>query len=102
MRLERIGVALFLAAGLAVLPACAGENQATPQSGSQGAIVKGGDDRSGAYEAVENWWKPAPDHEGLWTWGEVSGLAVDNPDRIIVAVWGAPTTLSSPIGTVTS
>jgi len=88
MSLERIGVALFLAAGLAALPACVDENQAAPSSGSQGAVVKGGDDRTGGYDAVEGWWKPAPDHEGPWTWGEVSGLAVDTPDRIIVAVWG--------------
>ena len=88
MRLERMGVAAVLAAWLAVLPACVAENRAAPQSGSQGAIVKGGDDRTGEYEAVENWWKPAPDHEAPWTWGQVSGVAVDNPDRIIVAVWG--------------
>ena len=88
MRLERMGVALVLAAGLAALPACVGEDQATPQSKSPGAIVKGGDDRAGEYEAVENWWKPAPDHDGPWTWGQVSGVAVDTPDRIIVAVWG--------------
>jgi peptidylamidoglycolate lyase len=88
MSLERIGVALFLAAGLAALPACVDENQAAPSSRSQGAVVKGGDDRTGGYDAVEGWWKPAPDHEGPWTWGEVSGLAVDTPDRIIVAVWG--------------
>ena len=50
--------------------------------------MKGGDDRAGEYEGVAGWWKPAPDHEAPWTWGEVSGGAVDNPDRIIVAVWG--------------
>lgn len=55
---------------------------------AQRAIVKGGDERTGEYRAVENWWKPAPDHQGPWTWGEVSGVAVDNPNRIIVAVWG--------------
>jgi sugar lactone lactonase YvrE len=88
MRLQKMGVALVLAAGLTVLAACVGENQARPQSGSEGTIVKGGDDRTGEYEAVENWWKPAPDHVEPWTWGEVSGVAVDNPDRIIVAVWG--------------
>ncbi len=32
--------------------------------------------------------EPAPDHDAIWTWGEVSGLAADSPDRIIVAVWG--------------
>ncbi len=88
MRVERAGVAFVLAAGLAVLAGCAGENQtAPPQSVSQG-VVKGGDDRAGEYEGVENWWKPAPDHDGPWTWGQVSGVAVDTPDRIIVAVWG--------------
>ena len=86
MRRERLGAALVFAT--AVLPACFGESQAAPQAGSQQAIVKGGDDRTGEYEAVEGWWKPAPDHEGPWTWGQVSGVAVDNPDRIIVAVWG--------------
>src|ERR671925_518979 len=50
--------------------------------------VKGGDDRNGAYDAVPNWWKPAPEHDATWTWGEVSGLAADTPDRIIVAIWG--------------
>ena len=67
MRLKHGGVVLVLAAGLAVLLACVGENQPAPPSGSQGAIVKGGDDRTGEYEAAENWWKPAPDHEEPWT-----------------------------------
>ena len=88
MRLNRMYVALVLAAVLAALQACGGENQSVPQSASQTAIVKGGDDRTGEYEAVENWWKPAPDHEGPWTWGQVSGVAVDTPDRILVAIWG--------------
>ena len=86
MKLKRIGETLQIVV-LAVLSACAGENQAARDPGSQAAITKGGDDRTGEYEAVENWWKPAPDHEGPWTWGEVSGVAVDNPDRIIVGVW---------------
>ena len=88
MRVERMVVASLLAAGLVVLPACTGENRATPESGSQGAIVKGGDDRAGEYEGVEDWWQQAPDHEGPWTWGQVSGVAVDNPNRIVVAIWG--------------
>jgi DNA-binding beta-propeller fold protein YncE len=50
--------------------------------------VKGGDDRNGPYNAAADWWKPAPEHDGTWTWGEVSGVAADTPDRIIVAVWG--------------
>jgi hypothetical protein len=52
------------------------------------AVRKGGDDRTGEYAAVADWWKPAPDHTDVWTWGEVSGVAVDTPDRIIVGVWG--------------
>ncbi len=87
-RLSRIHAALPLAIGLVVLQACGGESQSAPESGSQAAIVKGGDDRTGEYEAVEDWWKPAPDHEGPWGWGEVSGVAVDTPDRILVGIWG--------------
>ena len=65
----------------AVLLLAAGVSLAQPP-------VKGGDERNGAYDAVAGWWKPAPEHDAVWTWGEVSGLAVDTPDRIIVAVWG--------------
>ena len=54
MRLEHIGVALTIAIVVA-LPSCVGENQTGLQSRSQGAIVKGGDDRTGGYDAVENW-----------------------------------------------
>lgn len=86
-QLKSIGAPLLIVA-LVVYSACAGENQAAQDLGSRGDITKGGDDRTGEYEAVENWWKPAPDHEGPWTWGEVSGVAVDTPDRIIVGVWG--------------
>ena len=86
-QLKSIGASLLVVA-LVVYSACAGENQAAQDLGSRVAITKGGDDRTGEYEAVENWWKPAPDHEGPWTWGEVSGVAVDTPDRIIVGVWG--------------
>ena len=85
--MKSIGAPLLVVA-LVVCSACVGENQAAQDLGSRGAITKGGDDRTGEYEAVENWWKPAPDHEGPWTWGEVSGVAVDTPDRIIVGVWG--------------
>ena len=89
MKWDRMGVALVVAAGLAVLSACAGESEtAPPASGPQAAIVKGGDDRAGEYDGVAGWWKPAPDHDDEWTWGQVSGVAVDTPDRIIVAVWG--------------
>lgn len=55
---------------------------------SESTAVKGGDDRTGEYNAIEDWWKPAPDHDDVWGWGQVSGVAVDNPNRIVVGVWG--------------
>ena len=76
-----------LVAALALaLAGCGAEAERTVPT--EGPIVKGGDDRTGEYVAVADWWKPAPDHEGEWTWGEVSGVAVDSPDRVIVGVWG--------------
>ncbi|KPJ81213.1 MAG: hypothetical protein AMS19_08570 [Gemmatimonas sp. SG8_23] len=77
---------LLLGSSMAVF-ACTGDEPEAATAAS-GTIVKGGDDRTGAYEAVPGWWKPAPDHDERWTWGEVSGVAVDTPDRIIVAIWG--------------
>ena len=80
-------------AGLAVLSGCAGEAPAADRP-----IVKGGSDENGEYLAEAGWWKAAPDHTGAaeceanpdtcWTWGEVSGVVVDNPERILVAIWG--------------
>jgi hypothetical protein len=84
----RWATAAILTLSVGVVAACT-QGGAESRGDSDGApIVKGGDDRTGEYDAVAGWWKPAPDHEGPWTWGEVSGVAVDNPDRIIVAVWG--------------
>ena len=100
----RVGLALVLTVGLV---ACGGENP----SQTAGPLVKGGSDETGEYIAAANFWKPAPDHtnrdacpgggfggggggggqastEPCWVWGEVSGMAADSPDRIIVAVWG--------------
>jgi hypothetical protein len=74
----------MLLAVAGTLAACASDTQTS----SDGPIVKGGDDRTGEYIAVENWWKPAPDHDDVWGWGQVSGVAADNPDRIIVGIWG--------------
>jgi hypothetical protein len=66
---------------------------AVPEEAPTGSTVsrevrKGGDGRYGGYDPVPGWWKPAPDHQEPWTWGEVSGVAVDTSERIIVAVWG--------------
>ena len=75
MKARRLVLILAVLTGLTALP-------------SSAAQIKGGDDRTGEYEAVPNWWKPAPEHDATWTWGEVSGLAADTPNRIIVAIWG--------------
>src|SRR5688572_5674077 len=88
MRLDRFCLAVVLV-GVSALAGCVSENEAaTSEMPATGEIVKGGDDRNGEYDAVPNWWKPAADHQDGWTWGEVSGLAADTPDRIIVAIWG--------------
>jgi DNA-binding beta-propeller fold protein YncE len=87
MRVKRTGLALTIT-GLMAFAACVGENEAAPQPAAAAGIQKGGDDRTGPYDAVADWWKPAPDHDEEWTWGEVSGIAVDNPDRVFVVVWG--------------
>ena len=50
--------------------------------------VKGGDERTGHYDVVENWMKSAANHDAEWTWGRVSGVAIDNPNRIIVVTRG--------------
>lgn len=69
----------------AALTACAEQAADAPATNER---PKGGDDRTGGYEAVEGWWKAAPDHDERWTWGQVSAVAVDSPDRIIVGIWG--------------
>ena len=79
---------MLLLAGMAGVTVSARLQEPPSQPASAPATRKGGDDRTGEYNAVANWWKPAPDHDAVWTWGEVSGLAVDNPNRIIVATWG--------------
>ncbi len=82
MRRKCLGVALTFAC-LTTLQACVGENQAAPQPSSNGDVTKGGDDRTGQYDVVDNWWKAAPNHDAEWGWGQVAGVAVDTPDRII-------------------
>jgi hypothetical protein len=102
MGVQRMSLALVLAAGVA---GCVGENPSQPA----GNMVKGGSDETGQYVASVDWWKPAADHTpradcpaqgsgggqqaprasgACWVWGEVSGMAVDGPNRIIYAVWG--------------
>jgi len=89
MRAVPTAMVLLTTAGLAGLAACAGEpTTPVPAPDPPRAGAKGGDGRAGDYQAVAGWWKPAADHDDTWTWGEVSGVAVDTPDRIIVAAWG--------------
>ena len=87
MRRKCLGVALTFAC-LTTLQACVGENQAAPQPSSNGDVTKGGDDRTGQYDVVDNWWKAAPNHDAEWGWGQVAGVAVDTPDRIIAVTRG--------------
>ena len=61
MRLERACVALILAAGLVVFPACAGENQ----DETLREFTKGGDDRTGEYDAVVDLVVPSGDFARL-------------------------------------
>jgi DNA-binding beta-propeller fold protein YncE len=82
----RLGLALgFALVLLAVVSGCAVESRADATDGS---VRKGGDDRTGAYELVEHFWKPAPNHGADWTWGSIAAVAADGPDRIFVTAWG--------------
>jgi hypothetical protein len=79
-------LALSLVTAPLLIAACGGDTDSA--GASTATVAKGGDERTGAYDAVPGWWKPAPDHVDGWTWGEVSGVAADTPDRILVAIWG--------------
>ena len=88
MALERIRSSLVLLA-LAAASACGGESEAAPASRLAGAAAtKGGDDRNGPYDVVPGWWKAAPEHDSIWTWGSASGVWADTPDRVFVVMWG--------------
>ena len=88
---------VFALATLAVIPACVGENGAAPAPATNGAVTKGGDERTGHYDVVEGWWKAAPNHDEECGWGQVAGVAVDNSDRIIVVTRGdRPADRSAP------
>lgn len=89
MRRHRIG-SVTVIVGL-VAAGCTNGNgggAAPPAAATARTIVKGGDDRTGAYDVVDKWWKPAPTHDAQWTWGQVCALAVDTPNRIIVVTRG--------------
>ena len=87
MRMASHGSRLTQIALVAAISGCAPAPEASSASGDDGG-PKGGDDRTGHYEVVEGWWKAAASHDEEWTWGRVAGVAVDNPDRIIVVTRG--------------
>jgi hypothetical protein len=84
MVLKRVSLGFLLIATL-LSTACVVENE-LPSSRFE--ISKGGDDRNGPYDVIPGWWKPAPDHNETWTWGQAAGVWPDTPDRILVTIWG--------------
>ena len=70
----------------AALSACMSENSAQP-AGS-GMMAVGGDDRNGEYMPVRDWWKPAPNHDSIWHWGDMGGVSALDPDRVFAVTWG--------------
>ncbi|MYJ17125.1 MAG: hypothetical protein F4106_03620, partial [Gemmatimonadetes bacterium] len=51
-------------------PAAGGPDGGTEPSDADPTIAKGGDDRTGPYDPVPGWWKPAPNHDDEWGWGQ--------------------------------
>lgn len=86
MRGRRFVVALVVVMSTA-LPGCMAGDAAATMQGTQ-TTRKGWDGRTGEYDVVPNWWQAAPNHDDTWTWGQVAGVAVDSPDRIIVVTRG--------------
>ena len=78
----RVSLMVLAPAFAAALSGCGGESRAAAP------LTRGGDDRTGAYEVVPDWLKPAPEHGDDWRWGAISGVAVDTPDRIVVISFG--------------
>ncbi len=58
---------------LVALAGCVGENRAAPPADTDVVAKKGGDDRTGPYDVVEGWWKPAPNHDEEWAVGPGCG-----------------------------
>jgi sugar lactone lactonase YvrE len=88
---KRLWIALIV---LPTLSACSFD--ATPWaivSAQQAGAQRGGQEEFGPYELAENWPRPLPDradgvtHAG-WTWGSVSSVYAESPDRIWVAMRG--------------
>src|SRR5579872_7427122 len=97
---------LALAIALMILPAFAvrllsakGRDKDTKET-SIAAVAgeKGGQDTYGRYELVKDWPKPLeklPGHE-KWTWGTVSGVFAESPDRVYILEQGEVPTMKRP------
>jgi hypothetical protein len=81
-----MGVAIGIAM-LALLPACAAENEAAEME-SPAALAKGGDGRNGEYMPAEGWWKDHPESAAGYSYAQISGVVADTPDRILVGIRG--------------
>lgn len=51
-------------------------------------MAVGGDDRNGEYMPVRDWWKPTPNHDSIWHWGDMGGVSALDPDRVFAVTWG--------------
>lgn len=87
MKPDRMATAVAIAM-LALLPACAGENQAAEAGTAAGASAKGGDGRNGEYVPAEGWWKDHPEAADGYSYAQIAAVAADTPDRIIVGIRG--------------
>jgi sugar lactone lactonase YvrE len=86
MKALRLCTALVLAAGVAVLSACA-ESAETAEMAANGAVI-GGDDRNGEYIPQE-WMKDDPAvHVNGINWGSHSDVSALDPNRVYVVTWG--------------
>lgn len=75
----------------------------TKPEGSVAALSgeEGGEDLDGPYEVVENWPKPlsqVPGHQG-WTWGSVSGIFAESPNRVFIIQRGESPAVKRPAST---
>ncbi len=95
--LVAIGIAIGLVLGTPAGPA----SNAVPPGNGFAAVAgeRGGQDLFGAYDVVPDWPKPLsqlPGHDD-WTWGTMTGVAADTPDRTIPkSTSGSSTTSATP------
>ena len=82
---KRVGLGAIAAGMPALLDNCGSEPGRGPASRAADApLEKGGQDETGPYDVVEDWFKPV--HEGFALY--VDGVFAETPDRIFVASYG--------------